>query len=151
MNIVVVTDFAQINGGASKVALGSARALALRGHRVLVLAGVGPVDSSLEHVKGLAVECLGQHDLLGNPNRLSAAMQGIWNREAATRMKEILHELPFGRHRRTRPHVGQITLLQRCSCRLGSWLPNSFDLARLSYRVPDRYPLSSPHAIDLHS
>jgi glycosyltransferase involved in cell wall biosynthesis len=95
MNIVVVTDFAQINGGASKVALGSARALALRGHRVLVLAGVGPVDSSLEHVKGLAVECLGQHDLLGNPNRLSAAMQGIWNREAAKRMKEILHELPL--------------------------------------------------------
>ena len=41
------------------------------------------------------MECLGQHDLLGNPNRLSAAMQGIWNREAATRMKEILHELPL--------------------------------------------------------
>lgn len=94
MNIVLLTDFARFNGGAGKVALGSARALAWRGHRVTVLAGVGPVDASLQHVRNLRVECLGQHDLLGNPNRLSAAVQGIWNRESAARLRHILSELP---------------------------------------------------------
>jgi glycosyltransferase involved in cell wall biosynthesis len=94
MNIVLVTDFAQFNGGASKVALGSARALALRGHRVFVLAGVGPVDASLKSVKNLTVDCLGQHDLLGNPNRLAAALHGIWNFQAATRIRAILTTLP---------------------------------------------------------
>jgi glycosyltransferase involved in cell wall biosynthesis len=95
VNIVLVNDFAHINGGASKVALGSARALAVRGHRVVVMAGVGPVDASLTNVDNLSVECLGQHDLLGNPNRLSAAVQGIWNWDAAARIKAILSELPL--------------------------------------------------------
>jgi glycosyltransferase involved in cell wall biosynthesis len=93
MNVVLVNDFAQINGGASKVALGSARALALRGHRVHLLAGVGPVDASLQSVRNLSVVCLNQHDLLGNPNRLSAAMQGVWNKSAAAHMKAVLDGL----------------------------------------------------------
>ena len=97
VNIILVNDFAHINGGASKVALGSARALAVRGHRVVVMAGVGPVDASLTNVENLSVECLGQHDLLGNPNRLSAAVQGIWNWDAAARIKAILSELPFAK------------------------------------------------------
>jgi glycosyltransferase involved in cell wall biosynthesis len=67
----------------------------VRGHRVVVLAGVGPVDASLTNVENLRVECLGQHDLLGNPNRLSAAVKGIWNWEASARIKAILNELPL--------------------------------------------------------
>jgi hypothetical protein len=37
------------------------RALAMRSHRVLLFAGVGPVSPDLQGVPGLEVVCLGQH------------------------------------------------------------------------------------------
>jgi hypothetical protein len=44
MNIVILSDFAYVDGGGSKIALGSVGPLAERGHRVLVLTAIGPVD-----------------------------------------------------------------------------------------------------------
>jgi glycosyltransferase involved in cell wall biosynthesis len=38
--------------------------------------------------------CLGQHDILGNPSRLDAAKQGIWNVKAAAALAATLASLP---------------------------------------------------------
>ncbi len=93
MHIVVLTDFAQFNGGASTVALLSAQGLAQRGHRVTVVAGAGPVDSSLRDIANLTVRCLEQRDIVSNPRRLQATVQGLWNWTAASRVRTILKDL----------------------------------------------------------
>lgn len=93
-DVVVVNDRAFAGGGASKVALQSAIGLARRGHRVTVFAAMGPVDSELRSA-GVAVQVLGQADLAsGNRGRL--AIQGLWNREAATRLAALLAARPPG-------------------------------------------------------
>ena len=93
LSIVVVNDFAHVNGGAAQVALSSAVALAKRGHPVTVFAAVAPVSPEL-NVPGLRVVCTEQHDILTDPSRLHAATQGIWNRKAARLMAKLLATLP---------------------------------------------------------
>jgi glycosyltransferase involved in cell wall biosynthesis len=89
MKIVIVNDFAHVNGGASQVALGSARALAERGHDVSFFSAVGPIDPSLQ-ADGVEVVCTGQHEILTDPNRWRAAAQGLWNAAAAGRFERSL-------------------------------------------------------------
>jgi glycosyltransferase involved in cell wall biosynthesis len=91
-HIVVVNDFAHINGGAAQVALGSAMALAGRGHPVTVFASVPPVMPELA-ASGVRVVLTDQHDILTDPSRRRAAVQGIWNRKAAQMMGELLDGL----------------------------------------------------------
>ena len=93
MNIVILSDFAYVDGGASKIALGSAVALAQRGHRVLVFSAVGPVEAKLQETAGLTVVCLGQHEIIADPNRLRAVVRGFWNRNAAAKLRESLVHL----------------------------------------------------------
>lgn len=90
MNIVILSDFAYVDGGASKIALGSAVALAERGHQVLIFSAVGPIDPKLREVEGLTVVCLNQHEIVSDPNRLRAVVRGFWNRNAANRLCEML-------------------------------------------------------------
>ena len=47
-NIIIVNDFAFINGGAGSVAIRTACELSRRGKRVFFFAGVAPVDACLE-------------------------------------------------------------------------------------------------------
>ena len=93
MNVVILNDFAYVDGGASKIALGSARALAERGMRVWLFTAVGPVDPTLRGVEGLSVICLEQPEIVSDPNRLSAALRGWWNRLAASRLRVLLESL----------------------------------------------------------
>jgi glycosyltransferase involved in cell wall biosynthesis len=90
LNIVVVNDFAYVNGGAAKIALGSAQALAQRGHSVTLFAAVGPVAPELTDVSGLQTVCLGQREIVDNPNRTQAIVQGFWNFSAGARMRALL-------------------------------------------------------------
>lgn len=90
-SIIVVNDFAHINGGAARIALTSAGALARRGHRVTVFAAVPPIMPELAE-SGVRVICTGQHEILTDPNRWRASVQGIWNRKAARLMAELLTE-----------------------------------------------------------
>jgi len=92
-DILLVHDYAYVNGGASEVALASARGLAARGHRVHLFTGVGPVDSRMLEVSNLRITCLGHHDLLGDPSRLRAAIRGIWNRPARRAFARLLDTL----------------------------------------------------------
>ena len=72
MNVVVVNDFAHVNGGAAQVALSSANALAERGHDVTLFAAVG--GSSAQAKRGaMRVVCTHQHDIASDPSRTRAA------------------------------------------------------------------------------
>jgi glycosyltransferase involved in cell wall biosynthesis len=93
MNIVVATDFAYVNGGAAKIALGSAKGLAARGHAVIVFSAVGPIAEDLHGVPGLSHVCLEQMDVWRDPNRMRAAAHSMWNHAAARRMGDVLAEL----------------------------------------------------------
>ena len=93
MNILLINDFAYVDGGASKICLGSARALAERGHNVLLFCAVGPVDPALLDVDNLEVECLHQHEIVDDPQRLRAAITGLWNGNSAESLERRLARL----------------------------------------------------------
>lgn len=89
MNIVVVSDFAHVNGGNAAVALGSAVGLAARGHAVTLFAGAGPVDERIL-ASSIDVVCTDQYSIADDPRRLRAMVQGVWNAEAARAMARLL-------------------------------------------------------------
>lgn len=85
-DVLIVTDFADINGGQAKVAIDSARLLADAGVAVTVLAAAGPVSAVLQHPR-IRVVCLNQLSLIDNPNRLDAMLTGLWNRRAQAALR----------------------------------------------------------------
>lgn len=89
-DVVIVNDFAFVNGGAAQIAIDTARILADHGHRVTFFAAVGPVDDSLSRSPNINVVCLNQCDILHDPSRLRAIRQGIWNSVAAQRFAAVL-------------------------------------------------------------
>ena len=89
MKVVIVNDYAHINGGAAKVALQSAIGLAKRGHPVHVFAGAGPPIPQLA-TQGIRITCLDQVAYNHDPHVLGAACRGIWNRDAALRLRALL-------------------------------------------------------------
>jgi glycosyltransferase involved in cell wall biosynthesis len=101
LTVVICFDHAAITGGQAKVAFDSAVGLKAAGHRPIVFAAAGPVDPALA-ASGVEVVCLGQYDLLGNPSRAAAAVQGTWNRPAAKALTALLATLD---PRRTIVHV----------------------------------------------
>jgi glycosyltransferase involved in cell wall biosynthesis len=101
LTVAICLDHASVTGGQSMVAFDSARGLKAAGHRPIVFAAAGPVDPSLE-AAGVEVVCLGQHDILDNPSRARAAIQGLWNRPAARALAGLLANLP---RERTLVHV----------------------------------------------
>lgn len=92
LNVIIVNDFAHVNGGAGQVAIMTAKLLAGNGHRVIFFASVGPVGQELENVQNLSVVCLDQKDILRDPNRLRAVFQGVWNLRAAKAFASVLSE-----------------------------------------------------------
>lgn len=88
--MVVANDFGSVTGGASRVAIGSALGLAAGGLDVTYFCAAPPLDARLEQARGLETVCLGQPDILTAPNRLRAAMRGLWNVEAARAMSGVL-------------------------------------------------------------
>jgi len=91
LEVIVVNDFAHINGGSAKVAIESAVGLRNRGHDVTFFAAVPPVAKELEQ-SGIRVVSTGQYDIKSDPRRLRAAMQGVWNGKASQAMQIILRD-----------------------------------------------------------
>lgn len=92
MRVVVVSDYAHINGGAAKVAITSALALADAGHDVHLFSGVGPVEPAVLSHPNLEHSCLN----LTVFNQLSgraALKAGTWNLESALAIKKLLEKL----------------------------------------------------------
>jgi hypothetical protein len=86
-NVIIVNDFAHVNGGAGQVAFSSAKELAHRGFNVVVFSAVAPIDERLEFDR-VKVVCLAQKDILTEKNRLRAIVQGCWNKNAKRTKKE---------------------------------------------------------------
>lgn len=91
LSVLVLNDYATMNGGASAVAIGSSVGLAERGHRVMFFHAAGEVDPALRRA-GVSVISTGQADLLNAPAPV-AAIQGIWNAGARARLQRELQVL----------------------------------------------------------
>lgn len=91
-SVLVVSDFACINGGGAKVAIDGARLMAKAGLEVTFFAPVGPVAPELTHPK-ITVVCLDQSDILHAKKRVKAALQGIWNAEAVRALSKVMDTL----------------------------------------------------------
>lgn len=87
--VIIFNDFCYVNGGASKVAIDSARALAESGVTVKFLGAVGPVCAELRHPL-IDVTCLGQTELIKISAKPQSLLQGIWNFRASEAAKSIL-------------------------------------------------------------
>lgn len=93
-NIIILNDFAHINGGAAQVAITSAIGLAARGYRVFYFCAVPPVDPKLAEDPNIQVISTGQKDILNNPNRVDAFVQGLWNQKSAAELGHLVQNLP---------------------------------------------------------
>lgn len=91
-NILIINDFAYINGGAGKVAINSAIGLSKLGYNVILFAAVGPIEDSLK-LSSVKVVCLWQKDILSDSNRLRAVLQGVWNEHARNELTKLLTNL----------------------------------------------------------
>jgi glycosyltransferase involved in cell wall biosynthesis len=93
-HIIIVNDFAYVDGGASQVALLSAKGLAEKGLNVTLFSAVDSPfrDSVAEKPKFRSVSTH-QFEILSDPNRLRASVQGLWNQVAQKRFSELLKEI----------------------------------------------------------
>lgn len=81
--VVVITDFATVRGGASKLAMLQTRLLSERGVPVTVFSG----DEGGEMPEGVSLVALGGQRLL-EEGKLAAALGGLWNRRALTALRD---------------------------------------------------------------
>lgn len=92
-HVVVVADSLNIDGGTTKVALGSAAALAEAGVGVTIFAASGQVTPELAACPNLRIVSTVQPDVIASGNKIAAALRGIWNRRAYAAMTELLATL----------------------------------------------------------
>lgn len=90
MQVIILNDFAYIEGGASQIAIYTAKKIAEQGINTCLFTGVGPIDLELKNIQNLEVICLNQHDILRDPNRFRAMIQGIWNYKSRKIFKSLL-------------------------------------------------------------
>ncbi|MBC8388623.1 MAG: glycosyltransferase family 4 protein [Actinobacteria bacterium] len=87
LKILILSDYAYIEGGTGRVAISSAIKLAEKGHEVVYFSGVGPITEDLTKAPFKEVICLGQKDILNNPSTLDAIFSGIYNWRAIGKLK----------------------------------------------------------------
>jgi glycosyltransferase involved in cell wall biosynthesis len=87
--IIVLNDYCNINGGASRIAIDEAVSLASSGEKVIFFGAVGPVCRELAHAP-LEVICLNQSELINASSDPAVLLQGLWNLAAYRRMETLL-------------------------------------------------------------
>ena len=87
-NIIVVYDYAEINGGAAKVAIQSAIALSKKNFNVYYFAASGPICDELTNSEVKTI-CLNLNDI-NHGSRISAIINGVWNRTVAKDFSKFL-------------------------------------------------------------
>ena len=92
MKVIILNDYAYINGGAGKIAIDTALGLAKQNIEVTLFSAVGPIADFLKNVPNLKVICLNQYDILNDPNRLRAIINGIWNFKARKAFENLLRQ-----------------------------------------------------------
>ena len=91
-NLVIICDYAFIDGGATNVAIQTAIAMTNVVDNVYYFAAVGPVSKDLEN-SNVKVVCLNQKDINTESNRFKAAIFGIWNGRALEEFKRLINNL----------------------------------------------------------
>ena len=91
MNVIIVTDYGLVNGGASKVALESAIALTERIDQVHVFFTIGESPSILKNTPKLRITQLNQTKVTEQPISKSV-LSGLWNKEAAKEFSKVLDQ-----------------------------------------------------------
>lgn len=87
-NIIIVYDYAYINGGAAKVAIRSAIELS-KTYSVIYFSGVGPVCDDLKR-SNVKTICLNQDDI-NSGNRAKSVLYGLWNLSAQKKFESLLN------------------------------------------------------------
>lgn len=93
MNIVFLNDNGSVNGGAAKIAISEARAMAAAGHSVHLVCAVGPVERDLLELPNLRVHCLNIMDINDDPQRMRAMAFGWWNPKSYRYLRDLLRSL----------------------------------------------------------
>lgn len=94
MNIVIINDFAYINGGAGQIALSSAAALASAGHNVILFSVVAPTTNMQQNIpRNFKIVCTNQYDIAEDESRFRAFVQGLWNIKAQKALEGLLDTL----------------------------------------------------------
>lgn len=89
-NIVIVNDFNYTQGGASKVAIDTARILSEHGFNVFFFSAVSKEE---EKIKGVTYISTNQQEALKEKNKIKGAVNGIYNFEARKKMQILLKKL----------------------------------------------------------
>ena len=87
MRLIIINDLPYINGGASVIALTTALYLQKEGIDVTLFSGGTAKNEQLNNIV-----TTGQLDILNNPNRLEAIINGIWNYKARNDFNELLRD-----------------------------------------------------------
>jgi glycosyltransferase involved in cell wall biosynthesis len=90
VNVVIINDAGYVRGGADRVALDSACALADLGHRVVFFTAFGPIAPELQAHPSVSVVCVGTGWIREGQTSIGAAVRGTWNRKAAARLRSLL-------------------------------------------------------------
>lgn len=111
-NVIIVCDYAYVEGGATKVALQTVEALAkYTSLKVICFVGCGIPSNELLQ-SGADFVTLQMQDLLGNKSKIRAAIQGIYNFKSSKKLKELL--LNYNRED-TVVHIHTWTKVLSCS------------------------------------
>jgi len=102
LNVIVINDFANINGGAAKVAIDTAIGLSYQNVDVHYFCAVGMVDNSLLTAPLKSINHMEQQELLYADNKIKALLDGIWNKSAKDSLSQFLDKFD---NRNTIVHV----------------------------------------------
>ncbi len=90
MKILILNDYANVEGGASNIAIKSALLLSEK-HEVIFFAPVGPVDPRLKR-SNVSVICLNEKDLL-RKKLFKSLIHGLWNFNSKKKLEECINSL----------------------------------------------------------
>ena len=92
VNIIVLNDTCEIDGGAARIAIEDAKQMASRGHRVIFFsAGGRPPTADDGLIEWIS---LGQANILQERRRWLATLRGLWNFRASWALDRLLASLP---------------------------------------------------------
>lgn len=89
-NVVIVNDFNYTQGGASKVAIDTARLLSESGLKVYFFSAVNREE---ENIKGVTYISTNQNEALKEKNKIKGSINGIYNFKAKKELKNLLNTL----------------------------------------------------------
>ena len=88
--IVIINDFNYVQGGASKVAIDTAKLLKEKNFNVYFFSAVNKKEDEIEGIKYISTN---QHEALKEKNKLKGAFNGIYNLKAKKELKRLLKTL----------------------------------------------------------